>query len=93
MHRPVASPDTVDEAIGELEGARRRLGISVAELWLHYFALGGMYTALEVDATLFGALRANDHDHDMLAVALNECFAATGGDHPIPYSGDEVADQ
>ena len=81
------------DAIGDLEQARRLLGLSVSELWLRYFALGGMYTALEVDATLFGALLPNDHDHDMLAVALNECFAAAGGDHPIPYSGDGNGDR
>lgn len=80
------------EAIADLERARRHLGLSVSELWLRYFALGGMYTALEVDATLFGALLPSDHDHDMLAVALNECFAAAGGDHPVPYSGDTTAE-
>jgi hypothetical protein len=83
----------VADAVADLEQARRLLGLSVSELWLRYFALGGMYTALEVDATLFGALLPNDHDHDMLAVALNECFAAAGGDHPIPYSGDGNGDR
>jgi len=83
----------VAEPIDDLEQARQLLGLTVSDLWLRYFALGGMYTALEIDATLFGALHPNDHDHDMLAVALNECFAAAGGDHPIPYSGDELADR
>ncbi|MET0458389.1 MAG: hypothetical protein ABW195_04030 [Ilumatobacteraceae bacterium] len=77
----------------ELELARQSLGISVSDLWLRYFALGGMYTALEVDATLFGALHPDDHDRDMLAAALNECSLAAGGRHPIPYSGDELADR
>jgi hypothetical protein len=76
-----------------LDEARQRLGLTVSDLWLRYFALGGMYTALEVDATLFGALHPNDHDHDMLAVALNECSAASGGARPVPYSGDELTDR
>ena len=79
------------DGVGELEHARRLLGLTVSELWLRYFALGGMYTALEVDAALFGALVPNVHDHDLLAAALNECFAAQGGDHPLPYAGDELA--
>lgn len=71
-----------------LELARRDAGLSVADLWCRYFALGGMSTPLEVDAYLNGALIASPHDRDILAVALNERFAELGGDHPLPYAGD-----
>jgi len=74
--------------IDALEQARREVGLSVADLWMRYFALGGMSTALEVEAILFGALIPITHDRDVLAVALNERFAEMGGDHPIPYSDD-----
>lgn len=77
------------DPIDVLEIARRDIGISVGELWLHYFALGGMGTALEIDAFLNGALIAATPDRDLLAVALNERFAANGGDHPLPYAGDD----
>jgi hypothetical protein len=73
-----------------LEQARQDVGLSVGELWLRYFALGGMDTALEVDAVLHGALVANDHNRDLLAVALNERFAELGQDHPLRYSGDDA---
>jgi hypothetical protein len=73
-----------------LEQARQDVGLSVGELWLRYFALGGMDTALEVDAVLHGALVANDHNRDLLAVALNERFAELGQDHPLRYSGDNA---
>ena len=79
----------VAEALDVLEHARREVGLSVADLWLRYFTLGGMSTALEVEGVLFGALRATDHERDLLAVALNERFAELGGDHPVPYAGDD----
>jgi hypothetical protein len=72
-----------------LERGRLAVGLSRDELWMRYFALGGMSTALQVEAYLFGALVPTSHDYDVLAVALNERFSELGGDHPIPYSDDE----
>jgi len=72
-----------------LEVARRDLGFSVVQLWYRYFALGGMSTALEVEAVLNGALVMSSVDRDRLAVALNERYAELGGDHPVPYTGDD----
>lgn len=83
----------VPETIDVLEQARREVGLSIADLWMRYFTLGGMSTALEVEAILFGALIADAHDRDVIAVALNERFAELGGDHPVPYSGDDPDDQ
>jgi hypothetical protein len=71
-----------------LEHARREVGLSIADLWMRYFALGGMGTILEVEAILFGALIPIPYDRDVLAVAINERFAELGGDHPMPYSDD-----
>jgi len=79
----------MDETIDLLEQARRDLGMSVADLWWRYFALGGRGTELEMEAMLFQALVPADLDRDVLAVALNERFCELGGDHPIPYSDDE----
>jgi len=78
----------VGDGLGILERARRDVGMSVDDLWMRYFALGGMSSALEIEAYLLGALLAPNHDHDVLAVALNERFSELGGDHPVPYSGD-----
>jgi hypothetical protein len=77
------------ETIDPLEQARRELGMSVADLWWRYFALGGRGTELEMEAMLFRALVPADTDRDILAVALNERFGELGADHPIPYSDDE----
>jgi predicted DNA-binding ribbon-helix-helix protein len=74
-----------------LEQGRREAGLSHGDLWFRYFALGGMRTALEVEAYLYGALMATAHDRDLIAVALNERFSELGGDHPVPYSDDEYS--
>lgn len=78
------------EVVDILEQARRDTGMSVGDLWFRYFALGGMSTPVEIDAILNGALVASVIDRDRLAVALNERFAELGGDHPVPYAGDEA---
>lgn len=77
------------EPIDVLERARRDVGMSMVDLWLRYFALGGVRTPIEVDAVLNGALVTDAADRDRLAVALNERFAELGGDHPVPYDGDD----
>jgi hypothetical protein len=78
----------VPEQLDALEQARREVGLSIGDLWMRYFALGGMSTALELEAILYRALVADPHDRDVLAVALNERFSEMGNDHPIPYSDD-----
>jgi hypothetical protein len=78
----------VADQLDVLEQARREVGLTVADLWMRYFALGGMSSALEMEAILFNALVADPHDRDVLAVALNERFAEMGNDHPVPYSDD-----
>jgi hypothetical protein len=79
------------DEIEVLEAARRDLRLSLADLWWRYFSLGGMMTALEMEAVLHRALIPTLVDRDLLAVALNERFREVGCDHPIPYSDD--ADQ
>ncbi|HUR78613.1 MAG TPA: hypothetical protein VMZ22_11735 [Acidimicrobiales bacterium] len=71
-----------------LDQARRAASLSHFELWLRFFELGGMSTALEVEAYLYGALEPTNHERDVLVHALNERFSELGGDHPIPYSDD-----
>jgi hypothetical protein len=78
------------ENTGILQDARRELNLSVDDLWWRYFALGGMSTAIEIDAILYQALIPTVTDSDLLAVALNERFSELGRDHPIPYSDDDI---
>jgi hypothetical protein len=83
----------MSDQLDVLEQARRDVGLSISDLWMRYFALGGMSTALELEAILFNALVADVHDRDVLTVAINERFAEMGGDHPIPYSDDDPTDE
>jgi hypothetical protein len=76
-------PDTLDRF-------RRDAELTRGELWLRYFELGGMSTALQLEAFLYGALKPSGHDHDVIAHALNERFVELGGNHPVPYTDDVV---
>ena len=80
------------EPPGILEGARIEVGLTHSELWFRYFELGGMSTALEVEAYLYHALTPTDHDRDLVATALNERYSELGGDHPVAYTDDDDLD-
>ena len=74
-----------DPAPDLLDQLRRQAGLTLEQLWMRYFALGGGQPPLELESVLHGALLAEVHDHDVLAHALNERFTELGGDHPVPY--------
>ncbi len=81
-----------DEPDDLLDRARRKAGLTKTELWLRYFALGGMSTPTELEGYLLGALRPSAHEHNLVAHAINERFVELGDDHPVPYVGDDVAE-
>lgn len=70
-----------------LESARQVLDLSVFELWVAYFALGGLSDAPTLDAYLRGDKSATELDHNLIAQALNETFAERHQDPPVPYRG------
>ncbi|HEX3839259.1 MAG TPA: hypothetical protein VHU85_00560 [Acidimicrobiales bacterium] len=73
-----------------LDAFRKDAELTHRELWMRYFELGGMSTNLQLEAFLYGALQPTDHDHDVIAHALNERFSEMGRNHPVPYAGDEI---
>ncbi len=75
----------VEQASDTLDRFRQDADLTRSELWLRYFELGGMSTALQLEAILYGALLASPHDYDVIAHALNERFVELGGNHPVPY--------
>ncbi len=77
-----------EPAIDLLDRARLQVGLSQAELWLRYFELGGMSSALELEAFVCGVLVPDPHNHDVIAHALNERFVELGHNHPVPYLAD-----
>jgi hypothetical protein len=68
-----------------LEDARRQLGLSIMELWIDYFTLGGILNATQLDRYLSGDGEIGNADRDVLVHALNEVFHDRGQDHPLAY--------
>jgi hypothetical protein len=65
-------------------------GLSVSELWLRYFALGGDAGEIELDAYLNGAIAFPALQHDLLAHAINERLDEIAPPR-APYSDDFAA--
>jgi hypothetical protein len=78
----------LEPAVCLLDTYRQEAGLSFGELWLRYFELGGMSTGFELEAFLFGMVAPSDHDHDVIAHALNERFSELGANHPVAYLKD-----
>jgi len=55
-----------------LRSAVQAAGISIGDLWLHYFSLGGTVGEYEVEAYLQGLLSLPSLQRDLLAMAANE---------------------
>jgi hypothetical protein len=85
--RPLAREKAIvsDGRREALDRYRVDAGLSHGDLWLRYFELGGMSSALELEAILYGALRPSAHNREVIAHALNERFVELGGNHPVPY--------
>lgn len=75
-----------------VEAARSMLDVSLDQLWIDYFALGGTLSRARIQAFLTGERPLRDHDHDLLVQALNERFIDRGEDHPLGYA-DELDEQ
>jgi hypothetical protein len=78
-------PETTDES---LDRARQDADLTHADLFLRYFELGGMSNSLQLEAICYGAILPSEHDHDVVAHALNERFTELGRNHPVPYRQD-----
>ncbi len=68
-----------------LETARTDLGLSVEQLWLEYFALGGNGGPDDVRRWLADGRGVPSRDHNVLAQALNEEYSTRGRNHPVPF--------
>lgn len=73
----------------EFDQARQAAQLTHAELWLRYFALGGVGSPLDLEALLYGALQPSGHEHDVIAHALNERFMELGSARRVAYPGDD----
>jgi hypothetical protein len=71
-----------------LDQARRDAGLSMTDLWVRYFGLGGMSTPIELEAYVLGALQPSSHERNLVTHAINELHVELGGNHPVPYVAD-----
>jgi hypothetical protein len=63
----------------------QRSGMTPAELWIAYYAVGGDAAELEVEAYALGLLTPDDYQHNLIAQALNEYFLDQHEGHPVRY--------
>ncbi|WP_037078501.1 hypothetical protein [Pseudonocardia spinosispora] len=60
---------------------------SVEQLWAAQVALGGNLSLSKLDAALQGTGDLTEHDHDVVAQALNERLMDRGyPNHPVAYA-------
>lgn len=72
-----------------LQVAMTAAEISIDDLWLYYFGIGGSVGEYEVEAYMQGLLSLPELQRDLLAMAANELAAEQPGPR-APYS-DELA--
>ncbi|WP_410611592.1 PP2C family protein-serine/threonine phosphatase [Amycolatopsis sp. lyj-109] len=63
-----------------------RSDLTLEQLWMRYFALGGSLSLLDLDAYLSGLLTLPRVDRDMVAHAVNERLDEVTGPARAPYS-------
>ncbi|MET0693596.1 MAG: hypothetical protein ABWX96_09560 [Propionibacteriaceae bacterium] len=66
--------------------------LTVEELWLRYFALGGDAGKVEIEAYLAGLMPLPSLQHNILAHAINERLDELGPPRRAPYRPDEATD-
>ncbi|MHA7145390.1 GAF domain-containing protein [Arthrobacter sp. TmT3-37] len=67
--------------------------LSVEDLWVRYYALGGLMSLFEVQAYLSGLVELLSSDRRLLAEAANELLEATQVLVRVPVGGEDEADQ
>jgi hypothetical protein len=72
-----------------LNSARQLADVTVYELWLRYFTLGGTASRADLGALLRGDLVFRADQYDIVAHAINERFVELDMNHPVPYAGDD----
>ncbi|MHA7141930.1 GAF domain-containing protein [Arthrobacter sp. CAL618] len=59
-----------------------------AQLWIEYFARGGVLSQIELEAYLLGVVGLPPVERDILALTLNEILQNTTSQYRVPYSTD-----
>ena len=75
-----------EEQLSARREAFRHADLTVEELWLRYFALGGDADLVAVDAHVNGLLSLPPEQGDMVALAINERLDELVAQRRAPYS-------
>ncbi|QGK68301.1 hypothetical protein GIY23_00840 [Allosaccharopolyspora coralli] len=59
--------------------------LSYTELWTRCLALGGSGTVAQLRRHVEGDECLDNHEHNIIAQALNETYLEQGRDHPVAY--------
>jgi hypothetical protein len=86
---PPVSDSPAEEDRATLVKAFQGSQLSVDQLWLAYFALGGDVGRYEVEAYLAGLMPLDAHEHNVLAQAVNERLAELQPPPSAPYRSPE----
>jgi hypothetical protein len=79
-----ASPE--ERQRSALLAALAHTGLTLEDLWMRYFALGGDADLMDIDAHLSGLTELSILQHDILAHAVNERLDELITQHRVPYS-------
>jgi hypothetical protein len=60
-------------------------GLNYPELWARYLGLGGSGTEADLRRHVSAETCDDDHEHNLIAHAINEAFLDIGADHPVAY--------
>ena len=77
-----------DEDLRSLAEAFTNTRLTLEELWLRYFALGGDAGKVEIEAYLAGLMPLPSLQHNILAHAINERLDELGPPPRAPYRPD-----
>ncbi|WP_103353573.1 PP2C family protein-serine/threonine phosphatase [Amycolatopsis sp. CA-128772] len=75
-----------DEQRRQIAACFARSDLTLEQLWMRYFALGGSLSLIELDSYLNGLTTLPRVDRDMLAHAVNERLDEVTGPARAPYS-------
>jgi hypothetical protein len=75
----------VPESFVSVRDAFQFSALSVQDLWVRCYSLGGLLTQEQIDDYLNGGGEVIPHELRVIAQALNELFVEQGADHPVPY--------
>ena len=81
-----------DESQRALTEAFAGSKLTVEELWLRYFSLGGDAGKVEIEAYLAGLMPLSSLQHNILAHAVNERLDELGPPRRAPYRSDSSTD-